>query len=65
VLVRTVAIHDEDLIALELVARGLKNDALAIGRPIRFGVLSAVRQLMDFAQMRGRLRQHRPAEEKV
>ncbi len=53
VLVGAVAIHDEDLIARQLVARRLKNDPLSVGRPIGLGVLSAIGELPDFAQMRG------------
>jgi hypothetical protein len=55
-LVSPVSIHDENLIALQLVARGLKYDPLAVWRPIRLGVLAAVGQLPDFSQMRGGLR---------
>jgi len=55
-LVPSVSIHDENLIALQLVARGLKNNPLSIWRPIRLGVLAAVGELPDFSQMRCRLR---------
>ena len=65
VLVGSVAIHDEDLIALQLVARRLKNDPLSVGRPIRLRVLAAIGELPDFAEMRGRLRQCRTREENV
>jgi hypothetical protein len=56
VLVRSVSIHDENLIACQLVARGLKNQPLSVRRPIRLGVLSAVGELPDVAEMPGRLR---------
>jgi hypothetical protein len=59
VLVGAVAIHYENLIALQLVARGLKNDALAVRRPIRLSILTAIGELPDFAEMRRRLRQCR------
>jgi hypothetical protein len=52
-LVPPVSIHDENLIALQLVARGLENDPLAVWRPISLGVLAAVGELPDFSQMRG------------
>jgi hypothetical protein len=54
VLVGSVAIHNEDLIALQLVARRLKNDSLSVGRPICLRVLSAIGELPDFAEMRRR-----------
>jgi hypothetical protein len=57
VLVPTVSIHDEDLVAPQLVASRLKDDPLPVWRPIRFGVLSAVGKLADFAEMGRRLRQ--------
>ena len=65
VLDRAVAIHDEDLIALQLVARRLENDPLTIGRPIRFSVLAAVGKLADFAEMRGRLRRKAASKQNV
>ena len=54
-LIPPVSIHDENLIALQLIAGGLKYDPLAVWRPIRLGILAAVGQLPDFSQMRGRL----------
>ena len=56
VLVRAVGIHDKDLVALELVARRLKNDLLAVGRPICFGVFTARGELPDVREMGRRLR---------
>jgi hypothetical protein len=56
VLVAPISIHDENLIALQLVARGLKNDPLAVRRPIRLGVLSAVGKLPDLPKVRACLR---------
>jgi hypothetical protein len=56
VLVRAVGVHDENLIAAELVARGLKDDLLAIRRPVRFRVFATEGQLLDPAQMSWRLR---------
>ena len=55
-LVRPVPIHDEDLVALELVASRLEDDPLAVRRPVGFGVLPAIGELMDLAEMRRRLR---------
>jgi hypothetical protein len=56
VLVAPVAIHDKNLIAFQLVPRGLKDNPLPVRRPIRLGVLASVGQLPDLAQVRGRLR---------
>jgi hypothetical protein len=55
-LVGPIAIHDEDLIALQLVARRLKNNPLPVGRPIRLGILAAIGELPYFAEMGRRLR---------
>jgi hypothetical protein len=65
VLVRSIAIHDENLIALQLIARRLKNDALAVRRPIRLGVFASIRQLADLTQMPRRLRQDATNHENV
>jgi len=70
VLVAPIPIHDENLIALQLVARGLKNDPLAVWRPIRLGILSAVGKLPDLSQVRRclrwqKLRQPTSCKEKV
>ena len=50
-LVGPVGIHDEDLIALQIVACRLKNQSLAVGRKIRFGVRPAKSELPNVAQM--------------
>jgi len=44
-----VDVHGEDLVALQVVARRLKNQPLAIGRKISLGVRSAKRKLPDIA----------------
>src|SRR5207248_9642569 len=49
---RSVRVHDEDLIALQIVSRGLENDPFSIGRPVGFGVLTARRELLDMVQVR-------------
>jgi hypothetical protein len=46
-LVGSVGVHDEDLVALQITAGGLEDKALAVGRPIGFGILAAVGQLPD------------------
>ena len=43
--VLAIGIHDVDLVALGAVARGLKHQLLAVGRPVGFGVLSSGREL--------------------
>jgi hypothetical protein len=48
----TVGVHDEDLVALVRRPRGLEDQAAAIGRPVSFGVLTAVSELQCVAQVR-------------
>jgi hypothetical protein len=64
VLVRTVGVHNENLVAGELVARGLENQALSVGRPVGFGVLPAKGQLLDIVEVRGLRKQARGNENK-
>ena len=52
VLVAAVGVHDEHLVAIVGRPGGLKDEALAIGRPIGLGVLAAVRELADVSQSR-------------
>ncbi len=52
VLIAPVGVHDEDLIAIVGRPRGLKDQAFAIGRPIGFGILAAVRELADIGEVR-------------
>jgi len=52
VLIRAVRVHNVHLVALVGRPRGLEDQALAIGRPIGFGILAAVRQLADITEMR-------------
>jgi hypothetical protein len=47
VLIGSVGVHDEDLIAIQLVARGLENEALAVGGPIGFGILATEGELLE------------------
>src|SRR5439155_15636035 len=47
----TIAVHGENLITLELVTRGLKDDLLAIQRPVRLRIVASKRELADVAQM--------------
>jgi hypothetical protein len=54
-LVGTVGVHDEDLIAIDLFARGLKDEPLAIRGPVGFGVLAAECQLLEIVEMSGGL----------
>jgi hypothetical protein len=65
VLIGAVGVHDEDLVALQLVARGLEDQPLPIRSPVRFGVLSAERQLPDVVQMRRGLRCERRCHQNV
>src|SRR5206468_3941184 len=47
----TIAVHGENLIALDLVARGLKDDLLPVQRPVSLGVVASEGELADVAQM--------------
>src|SRR5580658_1676837 len=58
VLVTAVGIHDEYLVAAIWRARGLENQALAVGRPVGFGVLAAAGELVDIGET-NRLRRGR------
>ncbi len=50
-LVASVGVHDEDLVASVRRSRSLKYKALAaIGSPIRFGILAAVGELVDIGE---------------
>ena len=49
--VAAVPVHHEDLVALEAVALRLKDQLLAVGRPVRLGVFSAERELADVGQV--------------
>jgi hypothetical protein len=51
-LVTAVRIHDEDLIALIWRTRGHEDEALAVGRPVSFGVLAAMGELMEIGELR-------------
>jgi hypothetical protein len=51
VLVRSIGVHDEDLVALQIAAGGLKDEAFSIGRPIGLGVFTAVGQLTDIGDI--------------
>ena len=55
-LIRSVGIHYKNLIALQLVARGLEDQALAVWSPVRLGVLTAEGELPDVVEMRWSLR---------
>ena len=59
--VGAVGVHDVLLVALAGIARGLKHDPFPVGRPIRFRVLSAVRQLLQSGEVL-RAQQHRQVE---
>ena len=50
VLIGTVGVHDEDLIALKVATGGLEDETFAIGRPVCFGILAAVGELVDIGQ---------------
>src|ERR1019366_4451708 len=58
VLVRAIRVHEENLIAFVGRARCLKDQPLAVGRPIGLRVLAAMRQLVEPAQV-GRLARRR------
>ena len=49
--VRSVDIHRVNLIAFTAVARRLKDQFLAVGGKVSFGILSAKGQLFDIAEM--------------
>ena len=51
-----VGIHDEHLVAGVGRARGLEDQALAVGRPIGLGVLAAESELTDVGEVRGTAR---------
>ena len=51
--IRTIRVHDEDLVALIGRAGGLENESLAVGGPVGFGVLAAVRELADIGEKTG------------
>ena len=53
VLVAAVGVHDEDLVAIVGRARGLKDQPLAVGRPVGLRILASVRQLPDVAEVIG------------
>jgi hypothetical protein len=55
VLIGAIGIHDVLLIAGTAVARRLKNDALAVGRPVRFTVRAAFGELLEVRKMTRRL----------
>jgi prophage DNA circulation protein len=50
--VRPIDVHNVLLIAGPAVTRALKDQALAIVTEVGFGILSAVRELSDVAEMR-------------
>jgi hypothetical protein len=58
-----VRIHNEDLVALQVVSRGLKDQPLAVRRPIGLGVLPPEGQLLDIVEMRRRLREQPSGDE--
>jgi len=45
--IRPVGVHDELLVAFAGVAGRLEDQALAVGRPVGFGVLPAVSELLE------------------
>src|SRR5215469_16557496 len=51
VLIRSVGVHYVDLIAFRIAARGLEDEALAVGRPVGFGVFSAGGELFDVGKV--------------
>ncbi len=53
VLVGAIGVHNENLVALEIAAGGLKDEALAVGRPIGFGVFAAIGELFDVGNVGG------------
>ena len=50
-LVAAVDVHDEDLVALHVVAGRLENELLAVGGEIGFRVLASEGELLDIAEM--------------
>ena len=59
-LVAAIGVHDEDLVAVVGRPRGLEDEALAVRRPVRLGILPAVSQLFAVAEVL-RLRCANPA----
>ena len=53
VLVAAVGVHDENLVAIVGRPRGLKNQPLAVGRPVGLRILASVSQLPDVAEVIG------------
>jgi len=51
VLVAAVDVHDEDLVALHVVAGGLENELLAVGGEVGFRILASEGELLDVAEM--------------
>ena len=51
VLVRSVRVHDVLLIAVMAVACRLEDETLSIWSPVRLGVLSSMRQLLQISEV--------------
>ena len=63
-LIGAIGVHYEDLVASELLARGLKDEAPAVGRPIRFRVLTTEGKLRGIFEMLRGLRQSTGGDKK-
>ncbi len=63
-LVRPVGIHDEDLVALVALPRGLEDETLSVRRPIRLRILASLGKLADIAKMRGVSRKEKGTQPK-
>ena len=51
VLIRAIRVHDENLIAIQLVASRLKNDSFPVRSPVRLSILAAESYLRNVAKM--------------
>src|SRR5204863_7917099 len=46
-----IGVHDENLIAIVWLPRGLKDEPLPVGRPVSLGVLTAGSELADVGEV--------------
>src|SRR5216117_425223 len=59
-----IFIHDEDLVALVALPRGLEDETLSVRRPIRLRILASLGKLADIAKMRGVSRKEKGTQPK-